>query len=431
MRKAVALLLTATMLVACSKAPPAEAPATAAPADPALAQGAGGVTTIRVLSFDHRLESLISAYHAKYPLDRVKTINPLSDSAGSVNVGEVASEMIERGEIDVLSHPLMTHVKAGQILPLDPLIQKEGFDLTPFGPALESLRYEGKLYQLPYSVYPEIIAFNKAMLEEAGLTPPTQGWTWDDLRAMAQKLTHGEGDQRIWGFAPETPERAVSLFVSQGGGHRDEQPVKDAFQLFGTLTQVDQSVPKPKRHSAGAPFTYDPSFVNRKAAMTLIGAGDLLTLFERRESFPIDVAPVPVRPGGRPYGYAMPESFGIAATSPNQDAAWRFVQFVAGPEGAALLAKAGSVPIYNTPAVRAAWFEQQPPPPPNSEFLFETSWVFPSSTPSGTPLSPAELERSMQLYEELTDLLNAVMSGEKSWEDGFAEYQQALKGLKQ
>ncbi len=433
MRKAVALLLSVLLLTACTTAPAQQgaagdqAPAQAQEGNPAPPDSSA-LTTIRVLGNSYEFDALIAAYHEKYPTDRVVMVEVFPQTGEAVNMDEVVTGKIERGEIDVVAHLSTDLIREGKVLPLDPFIQKEGFDLAPFGPALERLRYEGKLYELPHTVYPTLLAYNKAIFAKAGVTPPVKGWTWDDLRAIAQKLTQGEGDQKIWGLALESSDSLAGLYMNQGS-FEDEQLVKDAFQLFGTMIQVDQSMPKAQRRAPGsnAPIIADRSFLNQRAAMTFIGAADLVRLFENRASFSIDVAPTPVRPGRAMVSLAYPQTFGIAANSPNQEAAWRFISFVSGPEGAAAYAKAGGVPLYNTPAVRSAWFEQEPPPPPGTGFLFETTWVFPRRSSSGGTSPTFDPERAVQFFENLTDNLNAVMAAEKNWEDGFAEYQQALK----
>ncbi len=432
LRAAIALFLSGALLVACSKVPTRETKPNEVIPPPAAAT----VSTIRVMiNGGSEVDALISAYYNKYPNDRVEKVDPFASSGGgSVDMTDLIKEKIESGEVDVVAYLSTDLIKEGKVVPLDPFIQKSNFDLAPFGTSLESLRYEGKHYQLPYMVHPSMLMYNKEMFQAAGVTPPAEGWTWDDLRAIAQKLTQGEGDQKIWGFSPQFADNIVSMYFSQAGAdirqaYQDEQLVKDAFQLFGTMVQVDQSMPQAPRRNMedNGPINSNEDFAQGKAAMTIMNVSSLRYMFGGRESFTVDVAPLPIRPGGKMVSRAYPQSFGIAANSPNQEAAWRFLSFVTGPEGAAILAKSGSVPVYNTPEVKAAWFERQPAPPPGTEVLFETTWDFGTSSGSVTPPSQEEMERLRQIFTALYGNLNAVMAAEKSWEDGFAEYQQALK----
>jgi multiple sugar transport system substrate-binding protein len=54
--------------------------------------------------------------------------------------------------------------------------------------------YEGKQYGLPIGSNGEIIVYNKAMLEKAGIKPPT---SWGELQRASKALTHGS----VYGFA--------------------------------------------------------------------------------------------------------------------------------------------------------------------------------------------------------------------------------------
>ncbi len=428
LRITMALLLIAVILSACSKVPTRETKGGDPVPPPSTANT---VTTIRVFSFGgDSLDALISAYYDKHPNDRVEKVTP--QMGGSTSLTDLMAERMERGEVDVISFVSPGMIKENKIAALDPFIQKANFDLKGLGDTVESLRYEGKLYELPYSVQPEVVVYNQEMFQTAGITPPTKSWTWDELRAAAQKLTQGEGDQKTWGFSPEFPDGVISAYLSQAGAEplqvlQDENVVKDLYQLFGTMIQVDRSMPPSARRTMEdrGPISSRNDFQQGRAAMTITNASSLRWMQSGRDSFPIDVAPVPVRPGGKLVSRAYPETFAIAANSPNQEAAWRFLSFVSGPEGAAILAKAGSVPVYRSPEVRSAWFDRQPAPPPGTEFLFETTWDF--GDRYGQTVSGRAVTGIQELYRGVYDNLNEIMAGEKGWEDGFADYQRMLK----
>lgn len=68
-------------------------------------------------------------------------------------------------------------------------------------PALRnSLMYKGKSFLVPDSWNNMCIHYNTKLFKEAGLEPPKEDWTWDDFLATAQKLTTGEGNEKIYGF---------------------------------------------------------------------------------------------------------------------------------------------------------------------------------------------------------------------------------------
>lgn len=74
--------------------------------------------------------------------------------------------------------------------------------VNDIAPALtNSLKYKGKFYLLPDSWNNMCIHYNTKLFKDAGIEPPKEDWTWDDFLSIAQKLTTGEGDNKVWGFA--------------------------------------------------------------------------------------------------------------------------------------------------------------------------------------------------------------------------------------
>lgn len=56
-----------------------------------------------------------------------------------------------------------------------------------------------KYYGMQMTAGYQFVLLNKDALDEAGLPVPTYGWTWDDFRDYAKKLTKGEGVDKRYG----------------------------------------------------------------------------------------------------------------------------------------------------------------------------------------------------------------------------------------
>ena len=85
--------------------------------------------------------------------------------------------------------------------PLDSYIEEFGFDLENQNPSLiDNVRYEGKIYGLFGWAGTTGIYYNKKLFDEAGVPYPEEGWTWEDLKDTAAKLTKGEGANKIYGI---------------------------------------------------------------------------------------------------------------------------------------------------------------------------------------------------------------------------------------
>jgi multiple sugar transport system substrate-binding protein len=63
---------------------------------------------------------------------------------------------------------------------------KQRADIFP--PMLESSLWAGKLIGLPGYTNNQAVIYNTGLLQQAGVAAPKQGWTWDDLKATAQKF---------------------------------------------------------------------------------------------------------------------------------------------------------------------------------------------------------------------------------------------------
>ena len=88
----------------------------------------------------------------------------------------------------------------GQLLDLEPYIEKTGFDTSDMDPAILAAYEEGFGGQvgIPFAIYPSFIYYNRDLFDEAGLPYPPhkvgeqyhgKDWTWDTLTELARKLT--------------------------------------------------------------------------------------------------------------------------------------------------------------------------------------------------------------------------------------------------
>lgn len=98
---------------------------------------------------------------------------------------------------------LPTYAAQGALVPLTPIIEDGSVDVDAYPESLRaSYTFEGTVYGIPRDFDTIGLFFNKEHFDKAGLEYPTGDWTWDDLRANAEKLTIKEGDTASqWGYA--------------------------------------------------------------------------------------------------------------------------------------------------------------------------------------------------------------------------------------
>jgi multiple sugar transport system substrate-binding protein len=101
--------------------------------------------------------------------------------------------------------------------PLDEYMAAAGVSRDEFLDTLiNAFTFEGKTYGIPKDFNTLALFYNKDLFAEAGVEEPTNDWTWEDLKAAAQKITEATG---VPGFSvPPDPGR-FPIFVFQNGGH--------------------------------------------------------------------------------------------------------------------------------------------------------------------------------------------------------------------
>jgi multiple sugar transport system substrate-binding protein len=259
---------------------------------------------------------------------------------------------------------------SGEIEPLDDYFQRDPLDLSDFYPRLlEQFQSRGIYYGLPRDNDTKVIYYNKTLFNEAGLQPPANGWTWSDLRYLAQELTRRDANERTfqYGFAFEA-ETWWLLFVWQNGGDLVDHPYHptrvrlgepaaiDAVQFLADLIHVDRSTPP--TDVLLKPEEYKNLFREGRLAMAL-GNHALVPAFAERAGLRWDVAPLPV--GRERANMAGGAGYTISARSSKKEAAWALLRFLGGQKGQALFAESGVVvPARRSIREDSIFLKQQP-----------------------------------------------------------------------
>ena len=116
---------------------------------------------------------------------------------------------------------LNKRIDSGYAEPLDELFDKVGFNIKDdYDDAIEQRQKDGHYYSLPAKKMTSTILYNKDMFDEAGVAYPDADWTYDEFLDAATKLTHGEGNNKVYGyFFPgyDAGQPATSMLVSKLG----------------------------------------------------------------------------------------------------------------------------------------------------------------------------------------------------------------------
>lgn len=324
------------------------------------------------------LDLLVAGFTQQYPQYKVERV-ALSDSGDHTAL----SRALLDGRIDLLPVDAWDERLTQATLTLDSYILKSGVKMEPYGPGFESHRIAGRTYYLPIALVPIGVMANADLLKQAGVALPQGGWTWDEFRTLARRLTSGAGAAQIWGLADLPTEDLVRIWL-EGQADRPAWQATDAelqgaLQFFGAMVHLDKSVQPPgirpwEMNVSNPPVDFQ-AFLQGRIALSLgvylDGFYDSLEL-----PFETEFALIPSHAGRRPVSMGHIRALAIGSGSKHPDAAWEFVRYASGPDGAALLASRGVLPMYLTEAVRAAWFSRTPAPPSFTERFFTTDWFF-------------------------------------------------------
>lgn len=229
-----------------------------------------------------------------------------------------------------------------------------------FYPALqESFTFDGTFYCAPKDFSTLALIINDASWTAAGLTDADYPKTWDDLKAVAQKLT--TGNQVGLTFAPEW--QRIGVFMNQAGGH-----------LLNDAGSADVDTPE---NLAGLQFAKDlltsgvaqfPSaldsgwggeaFGTQRAAMTIEGNWIVGAMTNDYPDVDYTVVELPEGPGGKGT-LQFTNCLGIAADSSHQAAAVELAKFLVSDDTQMELARGfGVMPSVTT--VADQWAEEFP-----------------------------------------------------------------------
>jgi len=230
---------------------------------------------------------------------------------------------------------------------LDDFIASENYplDTSIYLPGvMEPGKWQGVQYLLPKDFSPMAIYYNKKLFDEAGVAYPAEGWTWDDLLATAQALTKTDANDNVvqWGIQLPGPwttgfeywvAAAGGSLISEDGtnfvGYMDSPEVQSAVQFYADLYNKHKVAPPPADMNAfgGGNSEFD----NGTAAMRLFGRWPQSGM-KANPAIDLGVAPLPA--GDQRAGVLFWGGFGISALSDNPEAAWRFLRYYTGAEGA-------------------------------------------------------------------------------------------------
>lgn len=370
-KRVVPLLMTASLLTASltgcsSQTAPSESGSAAAPAqessrsaveDSASVTGAGEKVLLHYYAWSEGdyLQEIVDAYNAQSQTARVE----MTQVNSSDYEDKLFTMLAGKNDIDIFNIRTGSLVSdlagTGNLVDLSTYIQDSGLDVSIYGTGFAETKIDDKFYALPYRSSAYGLFYNKKIFDEKGIPYP-DNLTWDEYADLALELTEGEGTGRFYGsYIPDWNGCPYEV-IQKGSNLADDDltPARIWAERLNRFYNTDNS---------------HMSFTDMKStgtdAINFFGTGgcamypggewsisDVLTLLKNnpqlKDTFELGIATVPqvshdaakVTIGG------VSTFIGISASSPNQAAAYDFLQFISGKEAAKIIAASGAIPAW-------------------------------------------------------------------------------------
>lgn len=249
---------------------------------------------------------------------------------------------------------------------------------------LEMYAFNGGTYGLPREYPRMLIFYNKTLFDDANIAYPQNGWTWEQFRQTATKLTKVDSDGTVLQYGSSLRIRWTSAiipvllgldpeakFISDDG----KSGAIDEHMLTG-LSELRSMV------LAGECFNeYSPdnaTFANGSIAMYVSISGDVPNFEKTLGKGKFDVVSMPETPKGS-IGTGT-SGYSVSKSSAHKDTAVDFLFFMASEEGQNILGRErGIIPVRKSMATTGEYRTQYQGY--NLEaFLYKTEYDAPTLT---------------------------------------------------
>ncbi len=368
MKKWIALLLVALLVLSACAAPVAPAATTSDAAAPAAADAPASSepVTIKWTVWDYATtpywQAAADAFHEANPNVTVEIVDISSQEYGDkVNImlsGGDTTDIITIKDIPGYNGL----ISRSQIDSLNSYVEAAGIDLSAFAGAAEDLTKDGELYSLPFRSDIWILYYNTDLFDAAGVDYPTNDLSWAQFEELARQMTSGEGADKVYGGHFHTWRSTVQLPTFQDGENTaiasDYTFMKWAYDMV-TGMQNDGAIMDYGELKAGS-LHYSSVFQNAQVAMLPMGSWFIGTMIAAQNSgntdVNFDVVKYPHPDGVEPGTTAGTlTSLAINSLSENKDVAFEFINWLSGPEGANLMASLGNLPANRTDEALATY----------------------------------------------------------------------------
>ncbi len=199
--------------------------------------------------------------------------------------------------------------------------------------AWKDFTIDGKQIGFPRETTSTIMIYNKELFDKSNVPAPTDNWTWDDFLAAAQKISTGEGTNRIYGTADWNLNRNTWIKMWQKGGDvLSKDRTKFTMNQEVSVAQVkeiqswhhDLNIHIPGQEKGG--FSTGDLFTTGR-----IGMFPQFCVFSNvmASKFAWDIAPLPLDAGDTKTTRVASAGHSMYSGTKNPDGAWKWIAYLA------------------------------------------------------------------------------------------------------
>ena len=214
--------------------------------------GSGEEIVIRYMTWeDGDWQNFTQEFIDKYMEENPGIKIQYEPTAGSEYMPKLQSALASNNEPDVMWVDQWVPLFQNDMFEdLKPLAEAQGYDLSAHNEEhLKMATYNDKLYGLTGWAGVVGVIYNKELFDQAGVAYPEYGWTWAECYEAAEKITQGEGAEKIYGISmPASDFNSIENILWNGDayiiddelnydGVLNSDKMVEAFEWFASFTK--------------------------------------------------------------------------------------------------------------------------------------------------------------------------------------------------
>ncbi|MHB0856424.1 MAG: extracellular solute-binding protein [Anaerolineae bacterium] len=206
--------------------------------------------------------------------------------------------------------------------------------------AWKEVQWGGKVYALPFESGTYAAWFNTQLMEEAGQDVANLPTTWDELDVIAEAITEGDaaaGYSRL-GFWPWNSRTDILGWLAGGewydeANHKITAVTEENLAAFEWIKQYadkygGEAIDRFTQALGGGDTADDP-FLRNQIGVVFKGSWSMSAKYEYGPDVPWTVTDMPYRAGAGPATINQGSACVLPKGSPNSDAAFKFLVYMA------------------------------------------------------------------------------------------------------